>query len=73
MLHFALADLRKGAHAPPRCQNRQLPPLDPAGGLPSPRPPELAPFKFIFWIRPCHFERPVGMSAKFILFSRIFS
>ena len=28
-------------------------PLDPAGGLPSPRLPELAPSKFIFWIRPC--------------------
>ena len=28
------------------------PPLDPAGGLPSLRPPELVPSKFIFWIRP---------------------
>ena len=31
----------------------RAPPLDPAGGLPSLRPPELAPSKFIFWIRPC--------------------
>jgi len=57
----------QGGHAPKMpstAKSRQLlgdyprphtgaPSLDPAGGLLSPRPPELAPSKFIFWIRPC--------------------